>query len=63
MTSTFILGVALIAVTVAMVLVGRPKDGIAAPFLKVWAIGQAYALAAMTSAIAGTVMVIGSWPF
>jgi hypothetical protein len=63
MASTFILGVALIGVTVVMVLAGRPKDGVSAPFLKVWAIGQAYALAAMSSAIAGTVMVIANWPF
>ncbi len=63
MASTFIEGVALMAVIVAMVATGRPKDGVSAPFLKVWAVGQAYALAAMTSAVAGTAMVIGNWPF
>ena len=63
MTSTFILGAALIAVTVAMVVLGRPKDGVSAPFLKIWAVGQAYALTAMTSAVVGVAMVIGNWPF
>jgi hypothetical protein len=63
MTSAFILGLVFIAVTVAMVVLGRPTDGVSAPFLKVWAVGQAYALAAMSSAVAGTVMVIENWPF
>lgn len=63
MTSAFILGASLVAVTVVMVAVGRPKDGVSAPFLKIWAVGQAYTLAAMASAVAGTVIVIVNWPF
>jgi hypothetical protein len=62
MAATFILGAALLAVTVAMVAVGRPKDGVAAPFLKIWSVGQAYILPAMASAVAGTGLVIGNWP-
>ncbi len=46
----FAIGFILIAVTVAMVMVARPADGESAPFLKVWFVGQAYALAAMVTA-------------
>jgi hypothetical protein len=63
MTSAFIMGAVLLALTVAMVVIGRPKDGVSAPFLKVWVVGQAYVLAAMASAVAGTAMVIVNWPF
>lgn len=57
-----IVGVALVAVTVLMVMVARPKDGESAGFLKSWPVGQAYALVAMTSGIAGAAMVIFNWP-
>ncbi len=63
MTSSFILGAALIAVAIVLVALGRPKDGVAAPFLKVWAVGQAYALAVLASAVAGVALAIGNWPF
>jgi hypothetical protein len=57
-----ILGPALIAVTVLMILVARPKDGESAPFLKSWPVGQAYSLAAMASAVAGATLVISRLP-
>jgi len=43
----------LIAITIAMVVVARPKDGVSAPFLKVWVVGRAYALNAIVSAVIG----------
>ena len=60
---SFALGIALIALTIGMVLLGRPADGVAAPFLKVWLVGQAYILGAMVSALAGITMMITEWPF
>ena len=51
-------GLALIAVTIAMVLLGRPRDGVSAPFLKVWIVGQLYVLIAMVSAVMGVAFVI-----
>ena len=45
----FTAGLILIAVTIAMIVVARPADGVAAPFLKVWIVGQVYALIAMVS--------------
>jgi hypothetical protein len=36
---TFVAGLILIASTVAMVLLGRPADGQAVPFLRVWIVG------------------------
>jgi len=57
-----ILGGALIVLTALMVLVARPKDGVSASFLKSWPLGQAYALAAMTSAVAGVTLIVSNWP-
>ena len=58
----FTAGLVLIAITVAMIVIARPKDGGAAPFLKVWIVGQIYALAAMVSAVIGVTIIISTWP-
>ncbi len=57
-----ILGAGLLAATLLMVLVGRPRGGDTAPFLRSWPVGQAYALTAMTSAIMGVTLIIANWP-
>lgn len=59
----FTVGLVLIAVTVAMVLLARPADGESAPFLKVWIVGQVYALTAMVSAVIGVAIIIINRPF
>jgi zinc transporter ZupT len=59
----FTAGLVLLAVTVAMIVVARPADGVSAPFLRVWIVGQAYALAAMVSAVIGVTILITTWPF
>jgi len=59
----FALGLILIGVTVAMIVFGRPADGESAPFLRVWIVGQIYALAAMVSAVIGVTIAITTWPF
>jgi hypothetical protein len=59
----FTAGLVLIAVTIAMVVVARPKNGVSAPFLKVWIVGQAYALTAMVSTVIGITIIISTWPF
>jgi len=46
-----------------MVLLARPADGLSAPFLRLWIVGQIYALAAMASAVIGITLVISNWPF
>ncbi len=56
-------GLILIGITIAMVLIARPADGDAAPFLKNWVVGQGYALTAMVSAVLGVTVVITTWPF
>jgi len=60
---SFAVGLVLIAVTIGMIAAGRPADGESAPFLKVWIVGQAYALAAMVSAVIGVTVLISTWPF
>lgn len=59
----FAAGLILIAVTVAMIVLGRPANGESAPFLKVWIVGQIYALAVMVSAVMGVTILIATWPF
>jgi hypothetical protein len=59
----FAVGIALIGLTVAMVLLARPADGICAPFLRIWFVGQAYVLGALASAISGVTVMINNWPF
>ena len=58
-----IAGLVLLALAAVMVLVARPGDGESAPFLKVWIVGQLYALAAMITGVAGITLVIINWPF
>jgi uncharacterized membrane protein YozB (DUF420 family) len=57
-----ILGLALVAVTLLMILAARPKDGESAQFLKSWPVGQAYVLTAMSSAVAGVTLLVANWP-
>jgi hypothetical protein len=58
-----ILGLVLIALAVAMVVVARPADGVAAPFLRAWPIGQAYTMVTMASSVTGVALIISNWPF
>jgi len=58
----FTAGLVLIAITIAMIVIARPKDGVSAPFLKVWIVGQIYALTAMVSAVIGVTIIIATWP-
>ena len=60
---SFTAGLVLIAITIAMIVMGRPTDGKSAPFLRVWVVGQLYALAAMASAVLGVTIMIITWPF
>jgi hypothetical protein len=58
----FTAGLVLIAITIAMIVIARPKDGVSAPFLKVWIVGQIYALTAMVSAVIGVTIIVATWP-
>ena len=55
-------GFILLAVMVAMIIVARPSDGLAAPFLKNWVIGQTYALTTLTSGVVGITLVLNDLP-
>lgn len=59
----FTAGLVLIAATIAMLVVARPRAGEPARFLTSWLVGQAYALTAMVSAVVGITIVISTWPF
>jgi len=56
-----VVGLLLLAVTVAMLLLARPSDGVSAPFLKVWIVGQACVMTAMVSAVIGVTLLISNW--
>ena len=58
---TSIYGVALIALAIGKILVGRaPKGMDSAPFLKVWIVGQAYIIATIVCLVVGTTLIIQS---
>jgi hypothetical protein len=52
----FTAGIALIAVAIVMLVFMRPKDGIAHPFLRVWIVGQIYALTILILGTAGVAL-------
>jgi hypothetical protein len=57
-------GMFLIAITIAMILLARPKDGVSARFLKgPWIVGQVYLMIAMISGVIGVSALIVNWPF
>jgi hypothetical protein len=58
----FAAGVILIAVVIVMLVLGRPKDGIAHPFLRIWIVGQIYALTVLILGVAGVAFIIVNWP-
>ena len=45
-------GLVLVAVTVVMMYLASPSDGVSAPFLRVWIVGQLYVMIALVSAVA-----------
>lgn len=54
-------GLVLIVAAIGMIVLARPQDGVAAPFLRVWIVGQAYVMTAMVSAVLGATLVISNW--
>ena len=59
----FAAGLVLMVLTVVMIIMARPADGASAPFLRVWIVGQIYALTAMVCAVLGAAIAISTWPF
>jgi hypothetical protein len=60
---TLIYGVVLILVAVGMVVIGRPAKGEASTsFLRVWIVGQLYAMTALASLVAGVAYLLNNWP-
>ena len=58
-----IYGLALIALAVGMMFVGRPAKGMdSAPFLRSWIVGQAYIIATIVCLVVGTTLIIQSLP-
>jgi hypothetical protein len=57
----WISGAALIGLTVLMLLAARPVNGEPVRFLRSWALGQVYALAALASAVSGATLMLSNW--
>ena len=51
-------GLVLIATSILALVLSRPRDGVALPFLRVWIVGQIYALTIMVVGIVGVALVI-----
>jgi hypothetical protein len=58
----FTVGLIMLAIALAMVLLGRPRDGVSAPFLRVWIVGQLYAMASLICIVMGVTLVVINWP-
>ena len=59
----FMGGIILLAVGIAMVFFGRARGGEELPiFRRVWIIGQAYVMTAMTIGVMGVSAIIANWP-
>ncbi|MGI8526063.1 MAG: hypothetical protein ACR2K5_07750 [Pseudolabrys sp.] len=52
----------MIGIAAAMLLLARPRYGIVARFLKVWIVGQLYALASLICIVMGVTLVVINWP-
>lgn len=61
--TAWLAGFAMIGAAALMILVARPKDGESAPFLKVWIVGQIYAMVALIGVVLGVTLVVIDWPF
>jgi hypothetical protein len=59
----FVGGLILIVVTIAMVVLGRPSNGVVAPFLKSWVVGQIYTMVALSAGVLGISLVLSDLPF
>ena len=51
-------GIVLIATSILALVLSRPRDGVALPFLRVWIVGQIYALTIMIVGIVGVALII-----
>lgn len=59
---SFIIGLVLLAVAAVMVLIARPSaSGEPILYLRVWAVGQAYVIGALSSAVAGVTLMLSEW--
>jgi len=56
-------GVGLIAIAVALLIVGKHRWGAPAPFIRIWIVGQLYVLAIMLIAVLGITAIIINRPF
>lgn len=56
-------GLVFIAVAIGLILIGRPGDGVSARFLRVWIVGQAYAMITLIAAVMGVTLIITDLPF
>jgi hypothetical protein len=59
----FVVGLILIVVTIAMVVLARPANGVVAPFLRSWVIGQIYTMVALAAGVLGISLVLSDLPF
>jgi hypothetical protein len=50
-------GIVLIATSILALVLSRPRDGVALPFLRVWIVGQIYALTIMIVGLVGVALI------
>jgi hypothetical protein len=51
-------GIVLIAASIIALVLSRPRGGVALPFLRVWIVGQLYAMTIMIVGLVGVALII-----
>jgi hypothetical protein len=51
-------GIVLIAASILALVLSRPRGGVALPFLRVWIVGQLYAMTIMIVGLVGVALII-----
>jgi hypothetical protein len=59
----FVAGLILLVFMVAMIVLARPSDGVAASFLQSWVVGQVYALLTLATGVVGVSCILNDLPF
>ena len=55
---SLVAGIVLIASSILALVLSRPRDGVALPFLRVWNVGQIYAMTIMIVGLVGVALII-----
>lgn len=59
----FAAGLVLLGVAIGLIVAARPANGVAAPLLANWVVGQTYALVVLSSTVVGLSLILNDLPY